>query len=77
LYKDAIKLLERVVAMRAEVLAEDHPDRLASQHVLATVYQANGQVKEAVKLLERVVAIKAEVLAEDHHSRLASQHELA
>ena len=66
-----------VVAIRAEVLAEDHPDRLASQHELARAYQANGQVKEAVKLLERVVAIEAEVLAEDHPSRLISERMLA
>ena len=75
--KEAIKLLERIIAIEAEVLAEDHPSRLASQHELARAYQANGQVKEAVKLLERVVAIRREVLAEDHPDRLASQHELA
>jgi tetratricopeptide (TPR) repeat protein len=75
--KEAVKLLERVVAIQAEVLAEDHPSRLASQHALARAYQANGQVKEAVKLLERVVAIKAEVLAEDHPSRLVSERMLA
>ncbi|KAF2623531.1 hypothetical protein BU25DRAFT_349981 [Macroventuria anomochaeta] len=75
--KEAVKLLEGVVAIEAEVLTEDHPDRLASQHNLAGAYQANGQTKKAVKLLEAVVAIKAEVLAEDHPDRLASQHELA
>jgi tetratricopeptide (TPR) repeat protein len=74
---EAVKLLERVVAIRTEVLAEDHPDRLASQHTLAIAYQANGQVKEAVKLLEHVIAIRTEVLAEVHPSRLASQHALA
>jgi hypothetical protein len=31
-------LLEQVVKMREQTLAEDHPDRLASQQVLATVY---------------------------------------
>ncbi|KAF2732281.1 hypothetical protein EJ04DRAFT_338925 [Polyplosphaeria fusca] len=64
--KEAVALLEGVVAIQAEVLAEDHPHRLASQHNLAGAYQANGQVKEAVALLEGVVAIQAEVLAEDH-----------
>ena len=74
--KEAVKLLEHVVTIRA-VLAEDHPSRLASQQVLASAYQANGQVKEAVKLLERVVVIETKVLAEDHPDRLTSQHELA
>ncbi|KAH6871049.1 hypothetical protein B0T10DRAFT_592798 [Thelonectria olida] len=75
--QEAVKLLEHVVAIEEEALAEDHPDRLASQHALAGAYEANGQIKEAVKLLERVVAIREEALAEDHPDRLASQHALA
>ncbi|OJJ48680.1 hypothetical protein ASPZODRAFT_140947 [Penicilliopsis zonata CBS 506.65] len=65
----AVKLLGDVVTIEAEVLAEDHPDRLASQYVLAVAYQDNGQVKEAIELLEHVVAIEAKVLAEDHPYR--------
>ncbi|KOC13590.1 kinesin light chain, partial [Aspergillus flavus AF70] len=75
--KEAVKLLEHVVAIQSEVLVDDHPSQLASQHVLAIAYEANGQIKEAVKLLEHVIAIQSEVLAEDHPSRLASQHALA
>ena len=56
---------------------EDHPDRLASQHELASAYEADGQVSKAVKLLEQVVAIREKVLKEDHPDRLASQHVLA
>jgi hypothetical protein len=65
------------VAIEERVLAEDHPSRLASQHALASVYQANGQVKDAVRLLEHVVEIHKRVLAEDHPDRLTSQHSLA
>jgi len=75
--KDAVRLLEQVVAIRERVLAEDHPSRLASQHNLASAYQANGQVKDAVRLLKHVVAIQERVLAEDHPDRLTSQHNLA
>ncbi|KAL2165747.1 hypothetical protein VTG60DRAFT_3871 [Thermothelomyces hinnuleus] len=75
--KEAVALLEQVVAIHNQALAQDHPSRLASQHTLAGAYQANGQVKEAVTLLEQVVAIQAQVLAEDHPDQLASQHELA
>ena len=64
--KEAVKLLEGVVAIQAEVLAEDHPDRIESQHVLAGAHEANGQIKEAGKLLESIVAIEAEVLAEHY-----------
>ncbi|PIG80618.1 kinesin light chain [Aspergillus arachidicola] len=75
--KEAVKLLEHVVVIESELLAEDHPSRLTSQHALATAYEANGQINEAVKLLEYVVAIRTEVLAGDHPDRLASQHALA
>jgi tetratricopeptide (TPR) repeat protein len=75
--KEAVRLLKQVVEIRERVLAEDHPDRLASQHVLAMAYQANGQVKDAVRLLEQVVAIHKRELAEDHPDRLMSQNSLA
>jgi hypothetical protein len=75
--KKAVKLLEHVVAVREKTLAEDHPDRLASQHVLAVAYRADGQVKKAVKLLEHVVAVWEKTLPEDHPDGLASQHALA
>ncbi|EXL39028.1 hypothetical protein FOCG_18351 [Fusarium oxysporum f. sp. radicis-lycopersici 26381] len=73
--RQAVGILGHVVAVRKTTLAEDHPDRLASQHTLAIAYRANGRIKEAVKLLEHVVAVKKTTLAEDH-PRLASQHEL-
>jgi len=39
-----IRLLELVVTVRERTLAEDHPDRLASQHALAGAYESDGQV---------------------------------
>ncbi|KAF7505264.1 hypothetical protein GJ744_001127 [Endocarpon pusillum] len=75
--KEALSLLEQIIKIRKQTLAEDHPDRLASQHELAGAYQANGQVPKAVSLLEQVVKIREQTLAEDHPDRLASQHELA
>ncbi|MCJ1224820.1 hypothetical protein MMC12_001466 [Toensbergia leucococca] len=74
--KEAIGLIEDVVKVR-EKLAEDHPDRLVSQHELARAYEANGQVDKAIKLLEHVVKVKKEKLNEDHPSQLVSQHVLA
>jgi Tetratricopeptide repeat len=76
-HKKAVALLEQVVKIEATTLAETHPDRLASQHVLAIAYEANGQVAEAVALLDQVVAIHRTTLAETHPDRLASQHALA
>ncbi|KAJ0130815.1 Uncharacterized protein HZ326_26083 [Fusarium oxysporum f. sp. albedinis] len=74
---EAVAMFKDVVATRETTLAENHPDRLASQHELARAYQANGQIEEAVKLLEHVVATRETTLAEDHPDRLASQHALA
>ena len=74
-FDEGVELLQHVVKVR-EKLADDHPDRLVSQHELACAYEANRQVAEAVKLLQHVVKVQVK-LAEDHPNRLASQHELA
>jgi tetratricopeptide (TPR) repeat protein len=75
--KTAVALLKKVVKMLETTLADDSPDRLASQHTLARAYWTNGQVKEAVALLEYVVQTRKTILAEDHPDRLDSQHVLA
>lgn len=73
--KEATKTLEHLVNDR-ENLAEDHPDRLDSQHTLAMAYQDNGQIDKAIELLEHVVKIR-EKLVEDHCDRLAAERALA
>jgi len=75
--KAVVGLIEPVVKILETTLAEDHPDRLASQHMLASAYDYNGQVKKAVKLLEHVVKIQKTTLAKNHLPQLASQHTLA
>ena len=74
---EAVRWLEETVRWREEKLDDEHPSRLASQHVLAGAYQADGQVGKAVELLEHVVTVEAKVLGEEHLDRLASQHALA
>ena len=75
-YKKAISIYNDILEYQSQTLAEDHPDRLTSQHGLANAYQANGQVEEAIQLIKHVVKIQ-EKLAEDHPQRLASQYTLA
>jgi len=58
------------------VLAEEHPDRLASQHALAIAYEADGQVGKVMELLEHVIVVDVRVLRDDHPSRLISQNAL-
>jgi tetratricopeptide (TPR) repeat protein len=55
--KEAVALLEQVVAVFERTLAEEHPNRLVSQHNLAIAYQADGQMPEAVELLNQIVAV--------------------
>jgi tetratricopeptide (TPR) repeat protein len=74
--KEAIELLGECCRLR-DVLGEDDPGRLTSQHELARAYYEDGQVQKAVELLEHVVKVRDLALAEGHHDRLASQHELA
>ncbi|KAF9771509.1 hypothetical protein IL306_010850 [Fusarium sp. DS 682] len=75
--RQAVAILNSVVAIQETTLPENHPNRLASQHELARAYQANGQIQEAVKLIKHVVTVEAEILSESHPSRLSSQHSLA
>jgi lipopolysaccharide biosynthesis regulator YciM len=63
--------------VREKTLAAEHPQRLASQHALAGVYEADGQVDKAVALLQHVVEVEEKTLEAEHLSRLASQHALA
>jgi lipopolysaccharide biosynthesis regulator YciM len=72
----AVWLLEHVVAVEANLLPEEHPDRLSSQHTLASAYISDGHVEKAIRLLEHVVT-ERKVLEENHPRRLASQHDLA
>ncbi|KAG5787516.1 hypothetical protein H9Q69_013417 [Fusarium xylarioides] len=74
---EAVSALEPVVEIRERISAEDHLNRLSSEHVLAGAYLADGQTKKAVEMLEHVVEIQERILAKDHPSRLSSEHELA
>ena len=74
--KEAVVWLEESCRCVGD-LAKDDPSKIASQHVLAGAYRANGQVKKANELLEHVVKTREALLVEDHPNRLASQRELA
>jgi hypothetical protein len=57
-----VDLLEHVVAVEQRTLCEGHPDRLASQHVLARALQEHGQTDRAMELFEHVVAVRTRTL---------------
>ena len=70
--RESVKWIKESCEWRERNLAEEHPDRLASQHQLAGAYEADGQIKKAVELMEHVVGVQRRILAEEHPSRLAS-----
>ncbi|KKP03630.1 phosphorylase superfamily protein [Trichoderma harzianum] len=76
-YEKAESILERVVAVREEVLGEEHEETIRSQEVLAKVYRELGKYKEAILILERVVAVRKKTLGEEHQETIGSQHALA
>jgi hypothetical protein len=57
--KEAVEVLQSVVAIREKTLAEDHPDGLSSQHELARAYQANGQCREQAGLRLGISTMKS------------------
>ena len=61
-----------MVKIREQTLAENHPDRLKSQHELARAYFVSNRVDKAITLMEYVVEVKQKALGEDHPSRIVS-----
>jgi hypothetical protein len=62
-----------VVKIREQTLAEDHPDRLVSQHTLATMYWDLGRRKVALDMMKHVVEIHRQVLDKYHPARTGSE----
>jgi hypothetical protein len=69
----AVSLLEQVVKISEQTLAEDHPSRLTSQQVLATMYWDLGRRNTAIQMTKHVVEIRRQVLDEHHPARTGSE----
>lgn len=72
----AVEIFKEVVDVQSRAMTEDHPDRMASQHLLAISYAFNKQNDEATALFEHAVRIR-ERLPEDNMDRLHSHQVLA
>jgi hypothetical protein len=71
--KEAVSLLEQVVKISEQTLAEDHPDQLASQQVLTTFYWDFNRRNTALDITKRIVKIRRQVLDEHHPARTDSK----
>jgi tetratricopeptide (TPR) repeat protein len=73
--QEAVTWLEELCRL-ISVLESNHPVVLSAQHVLAIVYQRDGQTRRAIDILEPLIAVRSEVLEPKHPNLLASQHAL-
>jgi serine/threonine protein kinase len=76
-YREAIDLLERARATRAELLGPNNPDTLASMDSLARAYEQTGDRDKAVSLYEQVLEKRKSVLGADDPRTMISMNNLA
>lgn len=55
---EAVSLLEKVVNICEQTLAEDHPDRLASELLHSTIYWKLENHQAAMQIMHQVVEIR-------------------
>lgn len=65
-----MSLLQKVAKIQEQILAEDHPDQLASQHALAVFYWDLGRRSTSLQMMKHVVSICQRVLDEHHMDRM-------
>jgi len=70
----ALDLMEQIVEIHRENLAEASPNGIAAQHMLARTYLESSQNDEAIKLLEQALELST---ATGHSGSLSLQQELA
>jgi tetratricopeptide (TPR) repeat protein len=73
----AMDLGESLVADRARLLGDDHPDTLSSRGDLAYAYQEAGRLPEAITLYEAALAGLERQLGDKHPDTLRSRNNLA
>jgi len=66
LYAQARALHERALAIREQVLGEQHPNTATSLNNLAMFYEDEGNYLEAKTLYERAITINKAVLPAEH-----------
>jgi len=75
--KLSIPELSALLSTQIQSLGPDHPDTLATRHVLARRIAERDGYEQAVPLYEQLVADRSRVLGERHRDTLTSQHNLA
>ncbi len=68
---------EQILAVREQLLGNDHPDTQGSRNNLAMAYLEAGQVAKAIMLNEQVLADREQLLGAEHPDTVASRNNLA
>jgi tetratricopeptide (TPR) repeat protein len=70
-YERSVPLLERTLALRREVMLDDHPRTLGTLIILARAYQRGGRTDDAIRVLTDVLTSARRRGASDRNARLA------
>jgi tetratricopeptide (TPR) repeat protein len=76
-YRQVQPLLEKVLAVRREVLGEKHPDTATAYNNVAFNLNAQGKFAEAAEGYQKALAIRRELLGEDHPETAGSYNNVA
>jgi tetratricopeptide (TPR) repeat protein/CHAT domain-containing protein len=75
--REALPLAQEAMAIRREILTENHPDYAISLRNLALLYQAMGDYPKALPLLEQARDLCKKLLTENHPAYAQSLNNLA
>ncbi|WP_397327044.1 tetratricopeptide repeat protein [Nostoc sp. FACHB-110] len=76
-YSEAIPLAERVLAIRKQILGEEHPDVAGSLNNLAALYKSQGRYADAEPLYRQALSMKKRLLGQEHPDVANSLNSLA
>ncbi|MHC4579797.1 MAG: tetratricopeptide repeat protein [Planctomycetota bacterium] len=76
-YREAVPKAERALAIRREILGEEHPDYASRLNNLAALYKSMGEYAQAEPLLRQAREIWKKALGEEHPDYARSLHNLA
>ena len=76
-YSEAEPLFVQALALRRNLLGEEHPDVASSLNNLAELYSSQGRHSEAEPLFVQALALRRKLLGEEHPSVATSLNNLA
>ena len=76
-YAAALSLAERALAIRRQVLGQEHPDVATSFNRLAGLYSNQGRYSEAEPLFQQALEMNQRLLGNEHRAVATSLNDLA